>query len=355
MSVEQISKDAQFQRLMGYIVGNQAAWFTAIGLKSGLFRAIADAGDAGTTDEALAEQLGYHPRYVQVWCLGAYAFELLDWDEASGYRLTPHLTSLLLDPADPQFMGGRMLFYTALYEDFLAFPDHLQTGAVWPRSDHDPFILRALQAMTTPDCVMITDHVLPQAPNTLAQLEAGGRVLDIGAGGGVHVVHYAQRFPASDVVGLEPDEASLDNARRAVDEAAVGDRVELVLGDANVLDADGAFDLVTMNITLHETGGVDEYRNVLDRARRALTPGGAVVVSEIPYPDEPTTYRSHPVYKAIAGVQLHEALVGCGMITQGQLRELLEGAGFNNVRVASQPMPTRHVMIGDNPNSGLVT
>ena len=171
-------------------------------------------------------------------------------------------------------------------------------------------------------------------------LEAGGRLLDIGA----DVIHYAQRFPESDVVGLEPDEQSIDNARRAVGEAALGDRAELVVGDANTLDADRAFDLVTMNITLHETGGVEEYRNVLDRVRRALKPGGAVVVSEIPYPDEPTTYRSNPVYRAMAGVQLHEALIGCGMITQGQLGELLEDAGFDNVRVATQPMPTRHVM-----------
>jgi SAM-dependent methyltransferase len=341
----------QFQRLMSYIVGNQASWFTAIGLKAGLFRAIDDAGGTGVTDEALAERLGYHPRYVQVWCLGAYAFELLDWDEESGYRLAPHLTSLLLDSADPQFMGGRMLFYTALYEDYLAFPEHLQTGDVWPRSDHDPFILRALQAMTTPDCVMITEQVLPQVPDTVARLESGGRVLDIGSGGGAHVVHYAQRFPDAHVVGMEFDEPSIDNARRAVSDAAVGDRVEIVHGDANALDAGGAFDLVTMNLTLHETGGIDEYRNVLDRVRRALKPGGTVVVSEIPYPDEPTTYRSHPVYKAIAGVQLHEALVGCGMITQGRLGELLDDAGFANVRVATQPMPTRHVMIGANADN----
>ena len=72
-------------------------------------------------------------------------------------------------------MGSRMLFYTALYEDYLTFPDHLRSGAVWPRSNHDPFILRALQAMTTPDCVMITEHVLPQAPDTLAcSRPAGG-------------------------------------------------------------------------------------------------------------------------------------------------------------------------------------
>jgi hypothetical protein len=73
-------------------------------LKAGIFRAIADAGDGGTTEEALAQRLDYNLRYVQVWCRGAYAFELVDWDEQSGYRLAPYMESLLLDPSDPQFI-----------------------------------------------------------------------------------------------------------------------------------------------------------------------------------------------------------------------------------------------------------
>jgi hypothetical protein len=46
-------------------------------------------------------------------------------------------------------------------------------------------------------------------------------------------------------------------------------------------------------------------------------------------------------------VGIHEALVGCGMITQGELRRLLAEAGFENARVAEQPLPTRFVMIGE--------
>lgn len=54
----------------------------------------------------------------------------------------------------------------------------------------------------------------------------------------------------------------------------------------------------------------------------------------------------------LAGVQPHEAIVGCGMITQGQLAQLLQGAGFDGVRVAEHSMPTRHVMIGTAPDTG---
>lgn len=314
-------------------------------MKANLFQGIADAGSAGITDIALAAQAGCHTRYVQVWCRAAYAFGLLDWDEQEGYRLAPHMAELLMDATDSQFLGGRLQFYTALYEDFLAIPAALRSGQTWPRAEHDPWLLASLSTMTRPDCAMVTDHVLPRAPALIARLEAGGVILDIGPSGGHHMIHYANRFPLCQVIGLEIDPVGAEMARRAIAEAGLEDRVTVTLGDANALDDEDAYDLVTMSIALHETGGPAEYRTVLARVRRALTPGGALVVSELPYPDSPRAYRESPVYQALAGVQFHEAIVGCGAITQGELRALLAEAGFTNPRVIDQPMPTRFVML----------
>jgi SAM-dependent methyltransferase len=349
MTSDTISKQAQFQKLMGYVAGNQAAWIANIGVISGMFRAIAEAGVSGITEEALAHRLDYAPRYVQVWCRAAYAFELLDWDASSAYRLAPHMDALLLDAADPQFMAGRIQMYTAFYEDYIAFPKYLKTGAIWPRSDHDPLILTALKNLTKPDSVAITDHVLPQAADAASRLAAGGRLLDIGAGAGFHLLHYARRFPEAELIGLELDEPSVALARQAIAEANAGERVSIQHGDANRLEYENWFDVVTMNIALHETGGPAEHRNVLKRVCRALKPGGTLIVSELPYPDSPEAYRENPVYKMLAGVQLHEAIVGCGMITQGELRALLDEAQFVNTRAATYPMPTRFVMLGEKP------
>ena len=132
-----------------------------------------------------------------------------------------------------------------------------------------------------------------------------------------------------------------------VAEAGVGGRVELLHGDANEWHAQDAYDLVVMNILLHERGGPEEYRNVLARTRRALRPGGVVLVSELPYPDSPAEYRANPVYRALAGVQVHEAHVGGRAITQGELRALREETGFANAWVAEQPLPTRFVMLAE--------
>lgn len=341
------TRQAQWQKLFNHILGYQALWIADIGLKARLFRTIADAGEAGIGEDELARTLDYAPRYVQTWCRAAYAYELIDWDAAGGYRLPDDVGALLLDPRDPLYMGGRLQLYAAIHEDFRAFPAHLASGATWPRGEHDHGLLEAIAASTRPDAVALTDEVLPQAPLTLGVLESGGRILDVGAGGGHHVVHYAQRFPCSEVVGLEADAASVALARRALSQAGIDGRARVLHADANELDEEDAYDLVTMNIALHETGGPQQYRNVLRRVRRALKPGATVLVSELPYPDSPRAYRDEPVYKSLAGVQFHEALVGCGMITRNELRELLLAAGFTRVREAKQPLPARFVMLAE--------
>ena len=139
-----VDKQSQWQKVYGYVMGNQATWLTNIGLRTGLFGAIHESED-GIHEAELAEKLGFKERYVQVWCRGAYAFELLNWDESIGYTLAPHLDSLLLDPTDPLFLGGRVQFFAALYEDYLAFPKYLESGGIWPRSEHDPFLIEALK------------------------------------------------------------------------------------------------------------------------------------------------------------------------------------------------------------------
>ena len=101
MKPQQPTKEAAWHKLVDYILGYQATWITDIGLKAGLFKALSNAGPPGTTEFTLAETLGFSPRYVGIWCRAAYAFEMLDWDETSGYRLAPHMDSLLLNPTDP--------------------------------------------------------------------------------------------------------------------------------------------------------------------------------------------------------------------------------------------------------------
>ena len=341
------AKQEAYGKLFQAVLGSEQVWIVDIGLKAGLLAAIDAAGAGGVGADELAAELGFDRHYTAVWLRAAYAFELLDCDDGRRFRLAAHMRELLLAEDDPMFIGGRMQLVAALYEDFRAYPSHLRSGATWLRSYHDPWLLEALKNTTKPDPVMITRHVLPQCAGAIARLEEGGSIVDIGAGGGFAVTHYAERFPAAQVIGLEFDAPSVELMRRTIAAAGLDARIDVRQADANRIEEVDAWDVVTLNITLHETGAEPEWRNVLARAHRALKRGGAIVVSELPYPDALAAYRESPVYRALAGVQIHEAIVGCGMITQSQLGALLRDAGFAAARVADQPMATRFVMIAE--------
>jgi SAM-dependent methyltransferase len=337
---------AAFDRLYGFVLGHQATWVVDIGLRAGLFRSISEFDRASTSDD-LADRLGFDRRLTGVWCRAAFAYGVLDLDGDGAYRLPDGFAPVLLDPTSSQYLGGRIPFIAALYEDFHAFPELLRSGRSWPRSEHDPWLLAALANLTRPDAAMLTGQALPNSPAAVAALEAGGDLLEIGSGAGHHLVHYARTFPRARIVGIEPDGPSVALARAAIAEAGVEDRVTLRQEDANELDDAAAYDVAVMSITLHETGAEPEWANVLKRTHRALRPGGTLIVSELPYPDSVADYRSEPVYQMLAGVQLHEAVVGCGMITQGELGKLIRAAGFDDVRVVDQPLKTRHVVLGE--------
>ncbi len=99
--------------------------------------------------------------------------------------------------------------------------------------------------------------------------EAGGEVLEIGAGTGKNLPLYGA---AERVVALEPDPAMRARARKAARQARVA--VEVVEGDAIALPfRDASFDVVVFSLVLCT---VPDPERALAEARRVLRPGGTV-------------------------------------------------------------------------------
>lgn len=351
MAINKSRKEALEQKFWGYILGNYATWIADIGLKAGLFQTIADTGSIGISDVDLALQRDFDPTYVQVWCRAAYAFEWLEWDEQSRhYWIEPEVASLLLT------LGGNIQFCTALYQDFLSFPTYLHTGQVWPRSDHNPLI-RDMFLRHQEDFRMITEILCKEAPAMHRQLkEKGGWILDIGTGAGHALVQYAKNFLSAHIVGLDIDLSHIRMAQRTIIQAnndskvGIDDRVEIRYGDANLLSDKEYYDLVTMNLSLHEMG--EQYRRVLSRIYDALKPGGIVLITEAAHPDSICAYRdnSGPWLKLMASVQLPQALFGSATIPQHVLRDDLKKVGFTNVR-DYHPHPSHVIFLAGKPTT----
>ena len=102
-------------------------------------------------------------------------------------------------------------------------------------------------------------------PDTLAKLEEGAIVCDVGCGRGRALSKLAAAFPRSRFVGYDNYEPAIRAARARVQDAGVADRVRLEVRDA----AQGVgerFDVVTTFDVLHDS--VDPGGSCPPSARR---------------------------------------------------------------------------------------
>ena len=115
----------------------------------------------------------------------------------------------------------------------------------------------------------------------LMQLPSVARVLDCGTGTGILSI-CALKLGATEAVGYDIDEWSVDNARHNAVINRVDDRFTSLLGDATILNkVEGTFDLVLANIN----------RNILladmPAMREKMAPGATLILSGFYTADSP--------------------------------------------------------------------
>ena len=115
----------------------------------------------------------------------------------------------------------------------------------------------------------------------LMQLQSVARVLDCGTGTGILSI-CALKLGATEAVGYDIDEWSVDNARHNAVINRVDDRFTSLLGDATILNkVEGTFDLVLANIN----------RNILladmPAMREKMSPGATLILSGFYTADSP--------------------------------------------------------------------
>jgi SAM-dependent methyltransferase len=328
--------------VLGIVTGAYAGffgtWVMNVGRRARLFEALNDRGPLEAS--TLAAELGYEPRYVETWCRGAYAFELLD-EEGGRFRLAEHVAPILLDTGDPAFMGGRAEFFPMLTADFEMYPARLADGALYPFSERPPEVVQTMQAAARADAPNAIANVLPTEPELEERLRAGGKILDAGCGAAYGLLAFAEAFPLCELIGIETDEASLAKARELAGSRA---RVEQI--DVRELPWRDEFDLLFANISLSHTWGSGP--EVFAAFYRALKPGGFVLCSDVPYPARLEDLRS-PAGRLFTGVSVYVSLLGFSLLTPDELLARLAEAGFEDARIVAQPARTRMMALARKP------
>lgn len=89
-------------------------------------------------------------------------------------------------------------------------------------------------------------------------------ILDVGTGTGLIALMLAQRFPHADIVGIDIDEASIEQAKENVEASPFRQRIRIQKQDFNDIDSNSnKYDIIVSNPPFYreETLGMEQARN----------------------------------------------------------------------------------------------
>ncbi|ANH37801.1 Demethylrebeccamycin-D-glucose O-methyltransferase [Nocardioides dokdonensis FR1436] len=177
-----------------------------------------------------------------------------------------------------------------------------------------------------------------------ADLDAGGRVAELGCGDGWAAIGVGLAYPRTHVDGYDIDHASIEAATANAAAHGLADRVRFHHADAADTTRDGAYDLVLAMECVHDMA---DPVAVLGSARRLVAGEGSVVVMDERVPDA-FTGPGDPVEQLMYGISVlvclpdglsHEPSVGTGTVMRTPvLRGYARDAGFADVEV----LPIEH-------------
>lgn len=314
----------QAATLQGHAAGFVAHRTIELGLRTGIIDALAGAPD-GLEPGEIAATCDLDAFYVGVWCRAAFAAQVLDSDGGQTYRLAEHMGPLLLDEASPAYVGG---LFTVLVqpEVFDRFGENFASGArIW-WDETTPEWIDAVSKTGGAFNNRLIPTGISRVPGAKEKLDAGGRVLELACGTGYGLSRLREHFPAARLTGHDGDAYSLERARKNLEAAAIDD-VSFLESALEDIDAVDAFDVITINVSMHECRDIEQ---VTKNVKRALAPGGIFIISDFAFPDSPEGLRTLPG-RVQTGVQFFEALIGDQLLPTAYYVELLKRHGFESV------------------------
>ena len=275
MAVEQTEVDpAKVEAFMGRLIedfaGAGAVPLTLIGIRTGLWAALARGGPLSPAE--VAEGSGTAEPYLAEWLKAQAAGGYLAYHPEDGrFSLPAEAAAVLADEAGTRLVGGFAQMLLAMSRDWVLVEEGFRSGRGVGWHEHSPEHWDGADQATAafiggdlPGWVRALDGVE-------ARLAAGARVADVGCGFGAPTIVLAERYPASRFWGFDYHDASVARARKAAAAAGVGDRVQFEVATAKTFPGDG-YDLVLYVDSLHDLG---DPVGALAHTRRALAPDGA--------------------------------------------------------------------------------
>jgi SAM-dependent methyltransferase len=315
---------------------------TRIGFRLGLFDAL-NAGGPATAADLAKRAGGLASRYVREWALAQAANGYIDFDPGSGtFSMSPEQAMIFVNRDSPVYLAGAFDLAAAMIEGEPKVEQAFRDGSGVRWGDSAGCLFCATGAFFRPGYVNnIVQTWIPALDGVTTKLGARAKVADIGCGVGFSTILMAQAYPNSQFVGFDFHEPSIAEARTHAKHHGVSDRVRFEVAKAKEIN-ESAFDLVTMYDCLHDMG---DPRGCAGHVRQILKKDGTWMIVE-PIAGDAPEQNMNPVgrlyYNASTMICVPTSLdqeVGEGLGAQAgeaKLSEVIRGAGFSQVRRATQ-------------------
>ena len=271
MGVDKEKAKQALDKVFRDMAGAMTAGMVYVGVKTGLFRLMAD-GKAVTAPD-LTRISGLQHRYVEEWLKGMVAAGYLDYDPAAQTYALPeeHAYFLASDDSD-HFVGGLFAMVPPLMRVAPDVARAFAEGGGVPFDKFGPECVNAIDLVNRGQYESrFADYWMKSLPDAAARLRAGGRALDVGCGSGRVCIALARAFPQAEIIGVDPDAASVQQAQK------LSEKPRFVVGDASRVPKGAGFDLITLCDVLHDLA---EPLKTLQQARALLKPDGTLFIVE---------------------------------------------------------------------------
>ena len=328
-------------KMLGDIGGAMSVPTVRIGFRLGLFDALAQS--PANAAELAARAGNLHERYVREWLLAQAANGYVDYDPASQrFSISPEQAMVFTQADSPVYLRGAFELAAAMVEAEGKVEECFRhgTGVRW--GDHAGCLFCATGMFFRPGYVNnIVQNWIPALDGVEAKLLSGAKVADVGCGVGFSTMLMAEAYPASQFVGYDFHEPSIEEARRHAEQHGLGSRVKFEVAKAKEIAEEG-FDLVTMFDCLHDMG---DPAGCAQQMRRILSEKGSWMIVEPIAGDQPEQ-NFNPVgrlyYNASTMICVPTSLdqeVGAALGAQAgeaRLTEQIKRGGFASVRRAAE-------------------
>lgn len=330
---------------MGKLVGDLGAMMSVgpmlIGEKLGLYKTLATSGPMSPGELAKATET--NERYVREWLCAQAASGFVEYDSATQkFFMTEEKAAALAHAGSPVYFLGAVDLAVAMIRSEPRILEAFRTGEGVGWHEHDECLFRGTERFFRPGYMrhLMTEWI-PSLDGVKAKLEAGAKVADVGCGHGASTILMAQAFPKSHFFGYDYHGPSIEYARKAAQEAGVGDRTTFEVASAK--DFPGKdYAMVAFFDCLHDMG---DPAGAARHVHSTLAPDGSWMVVE-PFAGDKVEDNLNPVGRVFYSASTFLCTpaskaqeVGLALGAQAgeaRLKKVIAEGGFSSIRRAAE-------------------